>query len=179
LKQIQEQNPQKKLELWYQDETRFGQKTRTGKILAKKGSAPRYIRQTGFKNAYIFGSVNPETGQRVGLIGTHCDSDFMNSHLLDVSAALNPEVHAILICDGAGWHSSSSLNVPSNISVFLLPPYSPELNPIERLWLYLKEKYLAFRTFNTVAEIIDVGCQVWNTVSADEIKSVCHSHYSI
>lgn len=81
----------------------------------------------------------------------------------------------ILIVDGASWHSAEDLNIPSNITFYFLPPYSPELNPIERLWNYLKSNYLARKIFEGLDDIFNIGSQVWNLLTADIIKSVCKS----
>ncbi len=90
-----------------------------------------------------------------------------------MSSTAKEGVHIILVVDGAGWHRSKQLLIPENISLCYLPPYSPELNPIERLWLYLKEKYLSFKTYDTLENILDAGQNAWQCLSSDEIKSVC------
>ncbi len=117
--------------------------------------------------------MHPDSGRRVGLVASGCDSEFMNIHLKDVSSTAKEGVHIILVVDGAGWHRSKQLLIPENISLCYLPPYSPELNPIERLWLYLKEKYLSFKTYDTLENILDAGQNAWQCLSSDEIKSVC------
>jgi putative transposase len=77
--------------------------------------------------------------------------------------------------DKAGWHIADDLFVPANLSLVFLPPYSPELNPIERLWLYLRDNRLTHRVFADTAEIMDACCDAWNALLAEtgRIRSLC------
>ena len=97
----------------------------------------------------------------------------MNRHLALISEQIRPGVHALLILDQAGWHRSGDLKVPANVTLFHLPPYSPELNPVERLWLWLKNRHLSHRIFATVNEVIDAGAAAWQSLDVDQVKSVC------
>jgi len=173
LRVIQAQHPQRQLEVWYQDESRFGQKTQSTRLWAERGSRPVFIDQNGTKSAYIFGAVNPASGARVGLVMTHCDSDIMQLHLEEISRSVDAAVQVALVLDGAGWHFAHSLKIPPNISLCRLPPYSPELNPIERLWLWIKQRHLSFRHFADTDAIIAAGVDAWNMVTAADVRSVC------
>ena len=99
----------------------------------------------------------------------------MNFFLDGLSRSGKPNVHSIMFVDGAGWHSSEELVVPKNITLYYLPPYSPELNPIERLWDYLKENYLSGRVFADMEEIFDYGVRAWKELTPEIVKSVCTS----
>ncbi len=132
-------------------------------------------RQDGFKSAYIIGAVNPESGQKYSLLFDGLDSRVMNEFLLGLSQSIQPRRHVILFVDGASWHSSEELQVPSNITLYFFPPYSPELNPIERLWLYLKSNFLSRKIFSDMEDIFNIGTQVWRELSGSEIKSICHT----
>ena len=79
---------------------------------------------------------------------------------------VSPGAHALLVLDGAGWHSSTDLIIPPNISLLPLPPYSPELNPVENLWQFLRQNTLANRVFDSYDAIVDVCCDAWNTLLA-------------
>ena len=70
------------------------------------------------------------------------------------------------VLDGAGWYISKSLIVPDNITLMPLPPYSPELNPVEKLWQYLRQNNLANRVFDSYDDIVDVCCTTWNSLMA-------------
>ena len=87
---------------------------------------------------------------------------------LDGFAAILPEgVHAALLLDGAGWHIAAEVAVPANISLIFLPPYAPQLNPVERIWLYLRERFLSLRLFADLDAIIDGCCDAWNRLTAE------------
>jgi transposase len=99
----------------------------------------------------------------------------MNLFLAQLAQAVAPGAHAVVLMDKAGWHIADDLVVPDNRTPVFLPPYSPELNPIERLWLYLKDSRLTHRVFNGTTEIIDACCDAWNGLLAEtgRIKSLC------
>jgi transposase len=71
-------------------------------------------------------------------------------------------VHAVLLLDRAGWHCTSKLAVPDNVMLLPLPACSPELNPVERVWLYLRERFLSHRVLKDYAAILDAACTAWN-----------------
>ena len=75
----------------------------------------------------------PERGVGAGLVMPYADTQAMTAHLAEISLAIAPGAHAILVLDGAGWHASATLKVPDNITLLPLPPYSPELNPVENV----------------------------------------------
>jgi transposase len=75
--------------------------------------------------------------------------------------------HVALVLDQAGWHGSDALIVPVNVTLVPLPPYSPELNPVERVWLYLKERFLSHRLLADYEAIADAACRAWNRLVAD------------
>lgn len=83
----------------------------------------------------------------------------------------------VLVMDGAGWHKSKGLKVPKNIEIIYLPPYSPELNPIEHLWLYIKQNTIKNKVFKTLKELEDVVCEFLQNLSEDVVKSVCRCFY--
>ncbi len=91
----------------------------------------------------------------------------MNAHLAEIARTVAPGAHALLILDGAGWHGSASLVVPDNISLLTLPPYSPELNPVENVWAYLRANKLAITVFDTYDDIVDACCKAWNFFAND------------
>ena len=85
---------------------------------------------------------------------------------LDRFAAQLPQrTHAALLLDGAAWHTALDLKVPANVSLIRLPPYSPQLNPVERVWLYLRERFLSLRLFDDLGAIVDGCCDAWNRLA--------------
>jgi transposase len=101
----------------------------------------------------------------------------MNIFLARFSAKRAADEHALMVMDGAGWHQAHDLNVPSNVSLLTLPAYSPELNPIERIWLYLRERHLSHRLLNSYEAIVDACCRAWNELTAERIKSLTSHPY--
>ena len=166
---------EKEVQIWFQDEARFGQKGIVAKLWTVQGDRPKVIRQNGFKSAYFVGAVNPKTGAKFSLIFDGLDTRVMNLFLDGISRTEKPNVHIVMFVDGAGWHSSDELIVPKNITLYYLPPYSPELNPIERLWDYLKENYLSGRVFADMEEIFEYGTRAWRNLTPQIVSSVCAS----
>ena len=99
----------------------------------------------------------------------------MNLHLAEISTQIASGAHAVITLDGAGWHQTGGkLKLPDNISLLPLPPYSPELNPVENVWQFLRQNHLANRVFDTYTDIVDACCDAWNALMAapDTIRSI-------
>ena len=97
----------------------------------------------------------------------------MNEFLRRFAATLAEDEHALMVLDGAGWHTSHALAVPANITLLRLPPYSPELNPVERVWLYLRERHLSHRVHEGYLAIVDAVCHAWQQITPQRLKSLC------
>ena len=93
----------------------------------------------------------------------------MNAHLAEIARTVAPGAHAVLILDGAGWHGARNLVVPDNISLLPLPPYAPELNPVENVWAYLRANKLAITVFDSYDDIVDACCNAWNFFANDPV----------
>ena len=165
----------KAIEFWFQDEARVGQKGTLTRIWAKRGTRPRMKRDQRYTNAYIFGAVCPSRDKGVALVLPDVNIEMMNLHLAEIAKAIPPNVHAVVIIDGAGWHQTGGeLIVPSNISLLPLPPYSPELNPQENIWQFLRQNFLAGRIFDTYDAIVDACCSAWKALTNEpgRIRSI-------
>src|SRR6266496_1098239 len=176
LGEIVEAHPEaERFEIWSQDEARVGQTGRTGYIWWQRGDAPRGRRDFGHRSAWIIGAVCPARDTGVALVMTRLDTKAMNLFLAELAQAVAPGAHAVVLMDKAGWHIAGDLVIPANLTPVFLPPYSPELNPIERLWLYLKDNQLSHRVFVGTAEIIDACCDALNTLIAEtgRVRSLC------
>lgn len=93
----------------------------------------------------------------------------MTLHLAEISRNVTPGSHAVVWLDGAGWHQTGGkLNVPDNISLLKLPAYSPELNPVENVWQYLRQNQLSNRIFDSYTAIVDACCDAWNKLAAEQ-----------
>jgi transposase len=97
-----------------------------------------------------------------GLVMPFADTGAMNDHLAEISRTVAPDAHAVLVLDGAGWHGGHALVVPANVSLVMLPPYSPELNPVENVWQYLRANWLAISVFDDYDAIVEACCTAWN-----------------
>jgi transposase len=99
----------------------------------------------------------------------------MSIFLAACAETIPDDVHMVMALDQAGWHRAYELNLPENITLVSLPPYSPELNPVEWVWLYLRERYLSVRVCADQNAMIDACCQAWNKLANDveRVKSLC------
>ena len=122
------------IEVWFQDEMRVGQKNKLTYTWARRGARPRLIHDQRTPSTYLFGAICPERGAGAALVLPRCNTSMMQMHIDEIAPQVAPDAHAILICDQAGWHTTDLLVVPSNITILLLPPRSPELNPAENIW---------------------------------------------
>ena len=102
------------------------------------------------------------------------NTDTMQIFLDRFAETLAEDDHAVMELDGAGWHGAKALAIPPNVTLVPLPPYSPQLNPMERVWLYLRERFLALRVLEGCHVIIDASCVAWNAIAddADRIRSL-------
>ena len=145
------------------------------RVWAERGSRPRAPRDQRYDWAYLFGAVCPARDAGVALVLPVADGETMNLHLAEISRNVMPGSHAVLLLDGAGWHQTGGkLHVPDNISLLKLPAYSPELNPVENIWQYLRQNKLSNRVFDSYEAIVDACCEAWNALTAEpgRIKSI-------
>ena len=115
----------------------------------------------------LFGAVCSERGTTAALVMPNANTQAMNAHLAEISRTVAEGAHAILVLDGAGWHGSKALEVPDTITLLPLPPYAPELNPIENVWAYLRANRLAISVFETYDDIVARCCDAWNFFAND------------
>ncbi len=104
----------------------------------------------------------------------------MTLHLEEISHAVAPGAHAILVMDQAGWHTSRKLNVPANITILTLPPRSPELNPVENIWQFTRDNWLSNRVFSSHDDVVEHCCDAWNKLVAQpwKIMSIGHRQWA-
>ncbi|MBF0546095.1 MAG: IS630 family transposase [Candidatus Riflebacteria bacterium] len=126
---------------------------------------------------YLFGAANPQTGERVGMSFSTVDTEILNIFLRMISSHVAENVHVIIVLDNAGYHGSKALQIPENMTFLKLPPYSPQLNPVERVWSYIRSHYLGNRIFESVDHILEVGCETWNYLSESLIQSICSTSW--
>jgi DDE superfamily endonuclease len=153
---------------------RVGQKGTLTRVWAARGSRPRVPRGLGFESTYLFGAVCPGRGAAAGLVLPVATAEAMALHLAEISARVAPGAHAVVVLDGAGYHGAKAPagRLPANLSLLPLPPYSPELNPMELVWRDLRRRDLANRVFDDLGHVVDACCQAWNKLVADTSRLV-------
>ena len=96
----------------------------------------------------------------------YADTEAMQFHLDEISRTVARRAHAILLLDRAGWHTTSNLVVPKNMTLVFLPSRAPELNPVENVWQYIRANWLSNRVFETYEAIVDAACEAWRKLLA-------------
>ncbi|MBG0756673.1 transposase [Vibrio cidicii] len=163
------------VDVWFQDEARFGQQNTTTRLWAEKATRPRAVKQQQFEYAYLFGSVCPARGIGEAMIVPWVNKEIMIEHLKQISANTEKGRHAVIIMDGASWHTNDIAEPFSNVSIIKLPPYSPELNPMEQVWSWLRQHCLANQSFTDDEDIVEKVCKAWNRFldSTDRVSKKC------
>ena len=113
---------------------------------------------------------------RVGaaVVMPEVNTEAMNAHLAEISRRVAQGAHAVLVLDGAGWHTTPRLRVPDNISLLPLPRYAPELNPVENIWEFLRQNLLSHRVWDSYDAIVDACCAAWNRLmrTPDQVATI-------
>jgi transposase len=126
------------------------------------------IRDNRHDSVYLFGAICPSRRVGAAIIMPAVNTEAMNEHLAEISTQVAPDAHALLICDGAGWHQPGErLIVPDNITLMRLPPYSPELNPMENAWDYLRGNKLSSLVWDSYDAIVEACKQAWQFLIDD------------
>lgn len=123
----------------------------------------------------MFGAVRPGTDQAFALVMPEVSTAVMQIFLDEFSKTLPADEHAAMFMDQAGWHGAKALRTPANMTLVPLPPDAPQLNPIERLWLHMKARYLSHRLHADYEAIAGAACEAWNKLVAEtgRIASLC------
>jgi DDE superfamily endonuclease len=135
------------------------------------------IRDNRHESAYLFGAICPARGLGAAIIMPAANAEAMSEHLNEISTQVAPGAHAVLICDGAGWHQiGGRLRVPDNITLLPLPPYSPELNSMENVWEYLRANKLSRLVWDGYEAIVIACKEAWDFLinDPDRIRSIGH-----
>lgn len=142
--------------------------------LTKRGVKPITPYQHKFDNFYLFGAFSPINGDYFLLEMPFCNTDTFQVYLQELSSQ-KPKEFKVIILDNGAFHHSKALMIPENISLLFLPPYSPELNPAERMWRYIKDR-LAMKAFKNLEEIKgSISEIVKNDITNERVKSICKS----
>ena len=142
---------------------------------ARRGSRPRAVRQTKYQCLYVLAAVCPATGATAGLLAPGLNTATVNSFFEQLAREIDPGVHVVMFWDRAAYHTTGKLHVPSNVTLLRLPPRSPELNPAENLWHWLRSHYWSNRSYRDYDALRSAACDAWrrSCLDAGLIKSVC------
>lgn len=171
----------KPIEVWFQDEARIGQKGSLEYVWAPVGSRPPMVRDNRHDSAYLFGAICPARQVGAAIIMPTVNAEAMAEHLKAISAQVAPGAHAVVVCDGAGWHQTGKrLRAPDNLTLLPLPPYSPELNPIENVWDYLRGNKLSRCVWESYEAIVMACSEAWLFLMGDpeRIHSIAHRSWA-
>lgn len=153
-----------------QDETRLGLKTISGRLITSKGVKPLGLNQWQRDNFYLYGVVEPLTGYSFFYEFSHLDGDCFQKFLEFLSVDIGEDI-AVIQFDQGSFHKTKSLDCPENIIPILQPPHSPELNPIERFWEFLKTK-LEWENCQTLTQLRQRLTSILQTITPEQISSV-------
>jgi hypothetical protein len=143
---------------------RLGQKNPRTRRWARRGTRPRALADLRTTSAYLFGAICPQPGTGAAVLMPRADTQAMQHHLDQIARNIAPKAHAVVLLDQAGWHTTGKLRVPQNLSLLPLPPKSPELNPTENLWQFLRQTKLSNRVFEGYEAIVEAACDAWNSI---------------
>jgi transposase len=175
IEKIPKAHPLDNVDIWFQDEARFGQQNTTTRLWAEKGSRPRAVKHQQFLNAYLFGAVCPGNGKTEALVVPFSNKEGMKLYMEQISKTTPLGRHSVVMMDGAGWHTENVVDEFDNISLIKLPAYSPELNPIEQVWQWLRQNELANKCFKDYDDIVESCNNTWNSFISDieRVKNIC------
>ncbi len=156
------------------DEHRVGLKPILRRVWARRGQPVRAVVRPRYEWEYVYGFVQPERGTTHWLLLPTVNTEAFSAALANFAQdqGVGPTKQIVLALDGAGWHSGTAVPVPKGLHLVPLPPYSPELNPGERVWLYLREHVLSHRLLDGYEEIVAACCDAWNGLTAERLRSL-------
>ena len=140
---------------------------------ARRGSRPRQPADQRYESVYLFGAICPARGVGAALAMPYADTEAMQAHLDEISRTVARGAHAVLLLDRAGWHTTEKLKCPRNLTLIFLPSRSPELNPVENIWQYMRGNWLSNSVFETYEDIVEATCDAWSRLT--ELPAVIKS----
>lgn len=155
----------------FQDEAGFGRINKPKSCWCRKGTRPAVPCHHIREYRYAYGAVEPRDGNSFFLVLPYCNTDCMNVFLAELAKAY-PNDQIVLVCDGAMWHKSSSLKIPDRITLAFIPPYTPEMNPIEQIWKEIRKRGFRNEVFKTLDHVIERLCTVIKELPASVIHSI-------
>lgn len=155
----------------FQDEAGFGRINKPKNCWCTKGIRPTVPCHHIREYRYAYGAVDPIDGEGFFLVMPYCNTECMQVFLEKLRLTY-PEDVIVLVCDGAAWHKSGQLKVPDNIKILHIPPYTPEMNPIEQIWRELRTNGFRNEVFPTLEKVVNRLCDTINHLTQDTIISI-------
>jgi transposase len=159
------------IRLMFQDEAGFGRINKPKRCWCPKGCRPAVPCQTVREHTYAYAAVCPHDGAMVSLVLPYTNAVCMSLFLAE-AARRHPNDYILMLVDCAAWHTAKTLEIPRNMELFALPPYSPELNPVEQIWDETREKGFKNEVFNSLSLVEDRLCETLFGLENDS-KRVC------
>ena len=163
------------MNLYFQDEARFGMMNHLGKYLTASGVKPICTYQHVFRTTYLYGSYSPINGDSFVWEIEGVNTEIFGSYLKELSLH-KPKEYKIVVIDNAGFHSTKNMIIPENIFLLRIPPYNPELNPCEQVWQYIKNRFKNQR-FETMESLKIWLAKMVNDMNTKTIKSITGNHH--
>ena len=160
----------------FQDEAGFGRINKPKYCWCRKGLRPSVPCHHIREYRYAYGAVEPQTGQSFFLVMPYCNTDCMNVFLRELAKEY-PDDYLLIVLDGASWHKAKGLQMPDNIKLLYLPPATPEMNPIEQIWAWLRLHGFRNEVFQTLDKVVDRLCDTICSLSPQIVKSITHRNW--
>ena len=159
------------VKLMFQDEAGFGRINKPKYCWCEKGIRPNVPCHHIREYRYAYGAVEPITGENFFLIMPYCNTNCMNVFLKELSKTYSNDM-ILLICDGAVWHKSKTLEIPDNIQIMHIPSYTPEMNPTQQIWKEIRKQGFRNEVFKTLDKVIQRLSDVICDMTKDTVKSI-------
>jgi transposase len=176
---VKEQNPGKAVRLFVSDEARVGQKGTLARVWAERGSRPTLVKQCEYDWLYLWAAVDPMTGDSVAMLTPTVNAELMQTFVDGLSGHVKADEVALLVLDNAGWHHAKSLAWPGNVIPMYLPAYSPELNPAENVWHYLRGHHLSNQVFADYEAMFAKVNAAWSKLDPARLRSLCQAPWIV
>jgi transposase len=162
--------------IFFEDETRIGLMVILRRVLTVMGVKPVSNFQHRFENFYVYGAVEPSTGERFFLELPYLNSEMFQIFIDEFSKKYGDTIN-IMVVDNGRYHIARALEIPRNVEFVFLPPYSPELNPIERLWQFIKDKLASVGVFKNLEEVQKKVEDILIRLTSSEVQSITGYQY--
>jgi transposase len=175
-KEVEKLSNSQSSKVFFFDEGRFGLQSTVTRIWTEKGKTPEIRVKQGHENFYFYSAISPNSGEPFSLFLPEVNTGMMNLYLEEFSKEQSNS-SILIIMDQAGWHKSHGLRIPGNIKLKFLPSYSPELNPVERLWKWMRKEVTHNNLFNTVKDLMDKLSTEYRSLTNTDFSRLCHCDY--